>query len=273
MHSTFYLALIVVLSSASAARAERLRYRFRAGQTFQYRASLAGATMLGQTGGQMARMQFRMTSLQRQRVRSVSGGTVLLEVVETTLSGKMTMGGKTESMARTPNRSVVRMTERGRFLERKSQGEATEEGGASGVEGADVLFGLNFPDRDLKPGDTWQDTFVLGSKAQPQRVRATWKYVARELFQGKPCARITTVLSMPMTGDEADVGLGAGFAQQGKMSATMTTYFDPKAGVEVYSSGSLITVSKADLTSLSPEAGELANVTKINLIQRYEPKK
>lgn len=265
------ILVLLVVASASGARAERLRYRFRPGQTIQYRANLAGATMLGQTGGQMARMQFRMTARQVQRVRSISGGTVVLEVVETTLSGKMTMGGKTEPMERAPNRSVVRMTERGRFLDRKGQGDPAEEGGASGIDGADVLFGLNFPDRDLKPGDSWQDTFVIGSKTEPQRVRATWKYVSREVFQGRPCVKITTTLSMPMSG--GDTELGPGFAQQGKMSATMTTYFDPKEGLEIYSSGSLVTASKADLTSLSPEAGELANATKINLIQWYVPKK
>jgi hypothetical protein len=270
----FVLLAFAALSVPTAARAERLRYQFRPGQNLQYRANLAGATMLGRTGGKMARMQFRMNARQLQRVRSVSGGVVVLDVVETTLSGKMTLGGKTEAMPRTPNRSVVRMTARGRFLERKGSNEADEAGeagGAAGVEGADVLFGLNFPDRDLKPGDTWQDTFVLGSKAQPRRVRATWKYVAREVFQGRSCAKITTVLSMPMS--DSDPELGAAFMQQGKMSATMTTYFDPKAGVEVYSSGSLITASKADLSSLSPEAGELANVTKINLIQWYVPGK
>lgn len=267
----FVFLALIALTLPTAARAERLRYQFRPGQRLQYRANLAGATMLGQSGGKMARMQFRMNARQLQRVRSVAGGVVVLEVVETTLSGKMTLGGKTEAMPRTPNRSVVRMTARGRFLERKGQNEAGEAGGASGVDGADVLFGLNFPDRDLKPGDTWQDTFVIGSKAQPRRVRATWKYVAREVFQGRSCAKITTTLSMPMS--DSDPELGADFSQQGKMSATMTTYFDPKAGVEVYSSGSLISASKADLTSLSPEAGELANVTKINLIQWYVAEK
>lgn len=265
------LLSLVVLLVPAAAHAERLRYRFRTGQTIEYRANLAGATMLGQTGGQMARMQFRMTARQLQRVRSLSGGTVVLDVVESTLSGKMTMSGKTEPMDRAPNRSVVRMTERGRFLDRKGQGEPGEEAGASGIDGADVLFGLNFPDRDVKPGDTWQDTFEIGSKAAPQRVRGTWKYVAREVFRGRPCAKITTVLSMPMTG--GDTELGVGLSERGKMSATMTTYFDPKEGIEIYSSGSLVTTSKADLTSLSPEAGELANVTKINLIQWYVPKK
>lgn len=227
--------------------------------------------MLGQSGGQMARMQFRMSSQQLQKVRSVNGGIAVLDVVESTLSGKMTTGGKTESMANKPTRSVVRLTERGRFLERKGIGAGAEDGGASGIEGADVLFGLNFPDRDLKPGDSWQDTFEIGSKGQRQRVQATWKYVARELFQGRACAKITTVLSMPLTASDADLGLGAGFSQQGKMSATMTTYFDPKEGIELYSAGSLTTASKADLSGLSPEAGELVNATKINLIQWYVP--
>lgn len=270
MRSIILLLSTLVLLSPAVARAERLTYRFRPGQTYQFRASLAGATMLGQTGGPMARMQFRMTARQVQKVRSVSGGTVVLDVVETTLSGKMTTGGKTETMQRTPTRSVVRLTSRGRFLDRKGQDAEGEAGGASGMEGADVLFGLNFPDRDLKPGDTWQDTFEIRSGGVPRQVRATWKYAAREVFQGRPCAKITTLLSMPMT-DSAELGPGTSFSEQGKMSATMTTYFDPKQGIELYSSGSLVMTSKADLSALNPEAGELANVTKINLIQWYVP--
>lgn len=271
MRSIALLSLVLACLAPAAARAERLTYRFRAGQMYQFRASLAGATMLGQAGGPMARMQFRMKASQAQKVRVVSGTEVVLDVVETTLSGKTTIGGKTEAMQRTPTRSVVRMTPRGRFLERKGQESSGEEGGSSGIEGADVLFGLNFPDRDLKPGDTWQDTFEIGKKGQIRRVRATWKYVAREVFQGRPCAKITTVLSMPMNSDGAELGLGSGLSEQGKMSATMTTYFDPKQGIELYSKGSLVTTSKADLSSLNPEAGELANVTKINLIQWYVP--
>jgi hypothetical protein len=254
----------------SAASAERFQYRFRPGQVLEFRANMAGAAMLGQTGGEMMKMQFRSGIRQTQRVRSVSGGVVTLDVTDTTLSGKMMVGGKTESLSAPPSRFVVRLTERGKFLGRQDAGPASEAG--TGIEGADITFGLNFPARDLKPGDTWQDTFEVGVGEEKRTVHGTWKYVAREKFRGRDCARITTVLKMSTlppaapSGDEIP-----GPVERGGMSVRLTTYFDPKEGVEVYSSGSIILTSRLDLSALGPEAGELANVTKINVIQWLTP--
>ncbi|MGV3724726.1 MAG: hypothetical protein ACO1SX_27835 [Actinomycetota bacterium] len=137
---------------------------------------------------------------------------------------------------------------------------------AVGIEGADVTFGLNFPARDLKPGDTWQDTFAVGEGAERQLVHGVWKYESREKFRGRDCARISTVLTMKKVG-AGDSEAGGAPLERGGMTARMTTYFDPKDGTEVYSSGYLTLTSRLDLSAISPEAGELANVTKINMIQ------
>ncbi|MGV3721876.1 MAG: hypothetical protein ACO1SX_13265, partial [Actinomycetota bacterium] len=103
MRATFLIFTAALCLPAGAARAERLQYRFRPGQVVEFRANLAGAALLGQTGGSMMKMQFRSGVRQTQRVRSVSGGVVTLDVTETALSGKMMVGGKTEPMVPPPN--------------------------------------------------------------------------------------------------------------------------------------------------------------------------
>ena len=266
MRPASLLPLALLLAAPNAAHAERFRYQYRPGQVIDVRANLAGASILGPTTGKMMKMQFRMSVKQTQRVRTVSGGVATLDVVETPLSGKMMSGGKTETMKKPPTRYQIRVTERGRFVSRKDLSPADDEEGGSGVDGADALFGLNFPDRDLKPGDTWEDTLSVPSGGVPQKVRGTWKYVGRELFQGRDCAKISTTLTIPTGGSS-----GSGLTESSKMSASMVTYFDPKEGVEVYSSGFLTLTNKADLTAISPDAGELASVTKINSIQWLVP--
>lgn len=265
MRAVFVISTAALFTLIGPAHAERFQYRFKAGQVIEFRANLAGAAMLGQTGGSMMKMQFRSGVRQTQRVRSVSGGVATLDVMETALSGKMVMGGKTEPMVPPPNRSLVRMTERGRFISRQPLTGVPGEGGV-GIEGADVTFGLNFPARDLKPGDTWQDTFEVGEGTERKRVHGAWKYEAREKFRGRDCIRVSTVLTMKMSG-AADGTTGEAPLERGGMTARMTTYFDPKDGTEVYSSGYLTLTSRLDLGAISPEAGELANVTKINMIQ------
>jgi hypothetical protein len=254
-----------LFASADAAHAERFHYRFKPGQIIEFRANLAGAAMLGQTSGSMMKMQFRSGVRQTQRVRSVSGGIATLDVTETALSGKMVVGGKTEPMLPPPVRSLVKLTERGRFISRLPLTGPPGESGV-GIEGADVTFGLNFPARDLKPGDTWQDTFEVGEGTERKRVHGAWKYESRERFRGRDCIRVSTMLTMKIA-DNADGGTGEAPLERGGMTARMITYFDPKAGSEVYSSGYLTLTSRLDLSAISPEAGELANVTKINLIQ------
>jgi hypothetical protein len=258
------------LCISAGARAETLRYKFRSGQVITSRTSAAGATMMGQTAGQMNRMQFRSTGKQVERVQSVGGGVVALEVTDLPGTSTVNSGGRSETTKGTATKSLIRMTERGKFLSRKNLSARGETGGSGQLEGLDAVFGLNFPERDLKPGDTWEDTITAGEGSNGQKVHVTWKYLSRETFRGRECAKISTTLSLVLDpGESAQPGLPA---TQGRVSGTVTTYFDPKAGQEVYSSGSIVVQAKADLSAIAQEAGELATVSKINLVQSLLPK-
>jgi hypothetical protein len=276
MNRPLLIGLSLLLLPA-AAGAEQFKYRYRPGQVIEYRASMAGAAMMGPTGAQMLKTQFRMTVKQSQRVRSVAGGVMTLEVTDTPVSGSMNVAGSSEAVPKTPTKTLVRMTERGRFLGKKTLTRDPEAGAASPLDGTDVLYGLNFPNRDIKPGDTWQDTINVGTAEKPQRVQVTWRYVGKEAFRGRNCIKVSTTISMPMTPGAAAAG-GAPdpaepnpFGAQGKLSGSVLTYFDPQAGVEVYSTGSITMVARADLSGLSPETGEFASVMKINLVQSLVP--
>jgi hypothetical protein len=256
---------LLSLSIAAGARAEVLRYKFHAGQVLGSRTSVAGATMTGQTAGEMTRMQFRSTGKQLERVQSLGGGVVALEVTDLPGTYTVNSAGQTQTTKGTTSKSLIRMTERGKFLSRRSLGARGEAGGAGQLQGLDAVFGLNFPERDLKPGDTWEDTITAGEGTGGAKVHVTWKYLSRETFRGRECAKISTTLSMPLdSGAAAQPGLPATL---GRVTGTVTTYFDPKAGQEVYSSGSIVIQAKADLSAIAQEAGELATVSKINLVQ------
>jgi hypothetical protein len=261
MRALTLTAAALCLALAPPARAEQFRYRFRPGQVIQNRASVAGASLMGPPAGPMMKVQFRASLRQTQRVRSVNGGVVTLDITDLPTSGSVTSMGRTEPYDRSPSRSVVRLSERGRFISRKSTDAGEASMLAGGMDGADALYGLNFPARDLKPGDTWEDTLALGEPAAAVKVRMVGKYVGRETFRGRSCARFVVTITSPASpdGDES--------AGQGKLSGTVTTYFDPAAGVEVYSSGSLVMVNRSDLGSVTAEGGELVMATKINVVQ------
>lgn len=266
MRPALPLLIASVLLLPAGARAEKFRYKYQPGQVVQYQASMAGASMMGQTSAQMMKASFRLVMRHTQRVRSVSGGVVTLEIRDLPVSGTMTSMGRTEKYTREATTSIVRLTQRGRFLSRKSSTDAKKGEGPSTTDGLDALYGLNFPDRDLKPGDTWEDTLTVGTGAAAQKVRVKSRYVGPVSFRGKACAKFTTTLAtnlLPDGEESAEAVPGA----QGRMTGTLTTYFDPVRGLEIYSSGSVVMLARADLGQVSPEAGEIATVTKINVVQ------
>ena len=144
------------------------------------------------------------------------------------------------------------MTERGKVLSRKAIGESADADADSGIEGTDALYGLNFPDRDLKPGDSWEDAVSVGVEGEARKVRMSTRFVRWETFRGIRCARFATTLTVPQSTEGITPGDGLSTGLANKVSATVTTYFDPKKGTELYSRGSLAMVGRADLSGVTP---------------------
>ncbi|MFN3650852.1 MAG: hypothetical protein ACK47B_14850 [Armatimonadota bacterium] len=260
----------LLLGPPLSAAGERFQYKLRPGQVLEYRTHVAGAGIMGQPGGEMMKMQMRTAQRVVQRVRSVSGGAITLEVAETPISGKMTAFGQTQEYKPTATRTVYRLDTRGKVLSRKSSAPAGEGGGLTEMGGLDAMWGVQFPNRELKPGDSWEDRIGAPDDPENPPVKVTTRFVGREKVRGRNCAKFTSVFSMPMGGGEEAEEL-EGPTSTGSVSGTLTTYFDPAAGYEVYSSGSIVIRMKADLSSVSPDAGELANVTKLNYVTSLVP--
>lgn len=259
--------LVGCLSLPVSARAEKFQYKFTTGQVFRTSANLAGASMMGPGTGPMMKMQFRVKMVQVQRVRSVSGGVATLEITETPVSGQTIAMGRTEPYKKTPSKSQVRLTLRGRVVGRKELGTREPEAPSGELDPTDALYGLDFPDRDLKPGDTWSDTINSGSGARAQKVQLQGKFVGWTSFRGRRCAEIATTISMAAAaGEESSSASGS----PGKVSGTITTYFDPAAGAELYSKGSLVITGHMDMSAVSPDAGDFASVSKINFVQSLD---
>ena len=261
-----------VLGLSGAAHAERFHYQYHPGQMTVSRVSMAGAAILGPTGASMARMQFRSVSRQTERVRSLAGGIVTIDVTDQPISTETIVGGKADRSRKPVSKSEVRVTDHGKFLTRKSSGKSDEANdGSPGLDGLDITYGLSFPDKDLQPGDKWENTLTMGSGPTAQRVRATWRYVGHVKFRGRDCIRVNTNVSLvpPAMVDDGEPAAAA--APQSRMTANVVTYFDPAKGVEVYSSGSVILSTRADLSALgadgNSDGGSFAGVTKINVVQ------
>jgi hypothetical protein len=259
--SLLCLALAVAAPALPVA-AEQFRYKFRVGQRRESRISLAAGSLLGTPGGDQTRAQFRMVMKQVTRVRSVAGGVATLESVETPVSSKIMVGDQTSTLPGETTRSTMKVTERGKQVSRGGAGGGAGLGG-SPLDALESLYGVVFPARDLKVGDGWTETLTVDSAGAPQKVTLNCKYEARETVFGRNCARIVTqfTVAMPKGGEE---GLPA---PSGKVTGRLVTYFDPAAGEDLYTSGTLNIVARTDLSGLDPEAGEFATVMKINYIQ------
>jgi hypothetical protein len=254
---------VLALALAGPAAAEKFTYKYRPGQVLQNRISMAGASLTGMPGAENVKSTFRTVMKQALRVRSVSGGIVTLEVVDVPVSSSTTTAGKTTKGEESPSRSLIKMTERGRFISRKDLSAQADTD--TSLDGVDALYGLNFPARDIKPGESWTDTLTIRSLGVPRKVTVTTKYAGRQKLRGRDVAKFSSsvIFSLLPDAQESELGLSS----SGKVTGAVTTYFDPVQGVEIYSSGSVLMLLKADLSALSPEAGELGSALKINLVQ------
>src|SRR5690349_6905468 len=95
MRLTAAAAAFLIAAGAGAVRAERFKYQFRTGQVIKSQSNLAGASLMG-AGGTTMKMQFRVSIMQSQRVRSTGNGAATLDVIEVPISGHMTAFGRTE---------------------------------------------------------------------------------------------------------------------------------------------------------------------------------
>lgn len=282
---------LLLLGGVSEAEAIQLRYKFRKGDVSTYRTMLAAA---GQSQSPFAtapiKMQMTVDVLSTQRVLSVSpDGTAQIEAKNASGSTRMTVSGKTETSKVPPEKTIYTLTDRGRLLRYREQGARTAaasppagpEAGGVGMDNTDplkALYGLNFPARDLKPGETWNaESKVDIGPGQSVMVKIASRFLAMTTFQGRRCAKILTAFEMPMAppmgAGEAE---GVSMTSDGKVTGQITSFFDVEEGREVYSDGSVAMLMKMQMTApLDPSGAvqtvEMNTVFKMNLRQVLVP--
>jgi hypothetical protein len=290
---------LLLLGGAPEAQAIQLRYKFRKGDVSTYRTMVAAAGR-SETPFTPAAMKMQMTVdvLSTQRVLSVApNGTAQIESKNLSGTMRMTNSGKTETSKVPPERTIYTLTDRGRLLryrdlatngkagdatsERSAPGGSAADGAATGLENTDqlkALYGLNFPARDLKPGDTWnaESKVDIGS-GQSVLVKIASRFLALTSFQGRRCAKILTAFEMPMAppggAGEAE---GVSMTSDGKVTGQITSFFDIAEGREVYTDGSVAMLMKMQMSApLDPSGAvqtvEMNTVFKMNLRQVLVP--
>jgi hypothetical protein len=297
-------SLGLVCAVAAPASALQLRYRFRPGATTRYRVMVAaGALSQSPAAPHPMKMQFTLDAHAVQKVLSVSRtGVAEIEFVNTAGTMKTTSQGRTSTSPVAREVARMKLTERGKLLSYHTQpsGEeaasiATSRAPAGGPRlGADpaasdvvggagaelrqadplrALAGLNFPDRDLKPGDHWrsESRIDLGN-GRTMVMRIASRFLSVIDYKGRKCARISTRFEMPMDtagldGDNRALAMNA----RGKLAGQITTLFDYVAGQELYVDGSVsmlfkLQMSAADAAESGPSI-DMTSAMKLNVRQ------
>jgi hypothetical protein len=274
------LGLGLALAWPSPAMAVQFRYKFKPGSKATYRVMIA-AGALAQTplAPETMKMQFSMDMRTIQKVVGISrSGVADLEWTNTTGTMKMTAMGRTTANKTPREVSRLKLTDRGKLLsyKTKTDGEPAAEAPA-GFDQADpmrALAGLNFPDRDLRPGDTWatESKVDLGN-GQSMVMKIASRFVALVDYKGRKCAKITTAFEMPMdptemNGRAEDLSVKG----EGKVAGQMMTLFDNAAGREVYADGSVIMLMRVHMSggpdpSEAGQSIEMKQAMKLNVRQ------
>jgi hypothetical protein len=279
---TVGLAAVQSLAGPAPASALELRYKFKPGALIRYRVMVA-AGALAQTpmAPEPVKMQFTMDMRMVQKVLTVSkSGIADQEWTTTQGTMKMTAAGRTNSSKMEREVSRLKLTDRGKLLSYHTLGGDAAPAASAGPVGFDqadpmrALAGLNFPDRDVKPGDTWasESKVDLGG-GQSRVMKIASRFVGLARYKGRQCARIQTAFEMPM-----DVSAMTGEAEgvtvksQGKITGQIMTLFDYTAGRELYADGSVIMLVKMKMSgAMDPtsvgQSLDMNNAMKLNVRQ------
>lgn len=288
------LAFFLLVAAAAPAQAIRLRYKFRKGEVSTYRTLVAAAA---QTETPLAsrpmRLQMRVDVISIQRVLSVApDGTARIESRNLSGTSRVTSMGKTETTQAPPERTVYTLTDRGRVLRyrelpdpkvrAKADRQAREGPNPSPFEESDpfkALYGLNFPDRDLKPGESWStQSEVEVGPGRTVVIKIASRFLGLVTFRGRRCAKIETAFEMPTEPQEGvptpPDAEGVSFSQDGRVTGRLTSFFDVAEGREIYTDGSVALVMKMKMSAPADPSGametaEMNSVMKMNLRQVF----
>ncbi|MCS6859466.1 MAG: hypothetical protein NZT92_03995 [Abditibacteriales bacterium] len=263
----------LICAAISPAHAVKLRFNWREGDAFRYRTQFAAAMEAtlpfpGAPGPQ--RLQQTGTILHQEKVLSIqSDGTIELESSNISGAIKSIADGEEKTHDVPKDRSVQKMTPLGKVTE-ASQDERGEEPtpeemmavgpGPAPSDLFDASLLVVFPDRDVKIGDKWNETFEvnLGEGEKPMKVVFSGELldlvtIDLPTAKGVKCAKIKAKFHIPLSETitpqgEGDMGSASVDAH---VRGEFITYFAYEKGVVAFAEG-WVTASVKTTASFPP---------------------
>ncbi|MCX7642719.1 MAG: hypothetical protein N2116_02775 [Armatimonadetes bacterium] len=265
MKKVWFVGLLCVgLISAALAQTQQsptpqqtfvLRYKGKPGDVNRYKAWFVMrmiGTFVTPLGPRERRVEYQSEATYLHKIVSVAeDGTLEIETTKESGKAKIGDGERMEDLPDSPYRRVVKMTNRGKVIEEREfeNGEVKEEedGDAEEPEGAirrydptrwfdkiyeTAVHNIAFPEQAVKVGDSWQEQ--VSEQMTPNcKVQITITSRFKELVKlnGRLCAVIQSDIDAPFEGQDS-VG-EATVKVKGRLTATLTIYFDPELGDEV----------------------------------------
>jgi len=266
------LSSVVLLAVCLPAHAVRLRFQFTKGEVLRYKMMMAGASRSEGAGMPAMSMEFTMDAMFVQKVLDVDAqGTarVAMQVSQGTM--KMKMGENEHTMPFPAQKAVLRITARGKVT--SVSGQPGEKGGMGEAAGlgfdlSDISGAMQFPERDLKVGDSWRATEKM--KAGPLGeipITYSGKLTGFKNYKGANCAVVLMTFEAPL--DLSGMGSGE-LSGSGKLAGTLNMYMDLKRGQEVYVTGEMVFLQKMTVP-MGQQSTEVNTTMKMNLKQYLLP--
>ncbi len=265
------LVVGLTLALVAPSPAVVLRYKLAGGEKMVYRDQMAMAFSGDGPKGDHSRLQFRSDSRVQQTVRKAEESGFTLDIEN--LSNKTTVthdGGKTQHDDQLNPPERVRLTSRGKVLERKTMGKKDKSkdgepsmGFCTKLDELDIVQqvfdGLMLPEGDVEPGAEWTDVIAVDLTPDDKAVRTPVEVKATAAFRrlvkvrGEECAEIETGFEVPLRTPKDSDSKQLNLKIDGTISGLIRSYFSVKRGRTIAETSTVGVVGKM---TLAPDGGK-----------------
>lgn len=259
-------ALAILLTLAAPAGAVELRYKLKAGEKLVYRDQLALAFDSQAADAPKSQLQIRSNSKIEERVTKVEDGvaTMDLKTTENTTT-RTSPGGGTDKIENPGHPERIKLAANGKVVKRESLDKDDSGPGPGFTSMLDefailqqVLDNLTYPDGDVQPGATWDQTIAVdltpesGNLHTMVNVKPTTTLKRLVVVNGETCAEIITDFEIPLEPPKNEMSKEMKLGLDGKIVAHLVTYFAVDRGRALVE---LSTIGAAARVSMSPPGG------------------
>ncbi|HIE51698.1 MAG TPA: hypothetical protein EYP85_08045 [Armatimonadetes bacterium] len=263
MKTKILWGLVLGSLMVGSAGAVRLRYNDQPGTKVSYKVGLAATGIIYALDTQIP-LQFKGTSGYEYEVVSVSPQGHITTRIRT-----LPFQVQSNNQPLPPNALpqipplLVTIDRQGKVLRVRAEGTAPPSTLPAGLSFKydDVLSqmsSLTFPQRDLKVGDTWENTVTVSlPRGGSLRVTARSKLEGFQTVAGRRCAVIRTQVTLPLTlafgiaGQQAQQAVPLTGKTTGRMTGEIVSYFSLEEGLLQQSASEM----RLEMTMSGPSGG------------------